>query len=77
MVIQNHPKLGFSDSLSHISVNPPQKIICSYVHIFKAADIHMPTASPQTTSRWDRYLGITAPMTQVPVPTATISPNNQ
>ena len=22
------------------------------------------------TSRWDRYLGITAPMTQVPVPTA-------
>ena len=22
-------------------------------------------------SRWDRYLGITAPMTQVPVPTAT------
>ena len=21
------------------------------------------------TSRWDRYLGITAPMTQVPVPT--------
>ena len=25
----------------------------------------------RTTSRWDRYLGMTAPMTQVPVPTAT------
>ena len=24
------------------------------------------------TSRWDRYLGMTAPMTQVPVPTATV-----
>ena len=23
------------------------------------------------TSRWDRYLGMTAAMTQVPVPTAT------
>ena len=23
------------------------------------------------SSRWDRYLGMTAPMTQVPVPTAT------
>ena len=23
-------------------------------------------------SRWDRYLGMTAPMTQVPVPTATV-----
>ena len=23
-------------------------------------------------SRWDRYLGMTAPMTQVPVPTATL-----
>ncbi len=27
------------------------------------------------TSCWDRYLGITAPMTQVPVPTATLSPS--
>ena len=24
----------------------------------------------QRLSRWDRYLGMTAPMTQVPVPTA-------
>ena len=24
----------------------------------------------ESTSRWDRYLGMTAPMTQVPVPTA-------
>ena len=24
-------------------------------------------------SRWDRYLGMTAPMTQVPVPTATVT----
>ena len=30
-------------------------------------------------SRWDRYLGMTAPMTQVPVPTATskISENQE
>ena len=27
--------------------------------------------SEGATSRWDRYLGMTAPMTQVPVPTAT------
>ena len=26
----------------------------------------------EVVSRWDRYLGITAPMTQVPVPTAII-----
>ena len=26
----------------------------------------------QRLSRWDRYLGMTAPMTQVPVPTATL-----
>ena len=25
------------------------------------------------SSRWDRYLGMTAPMTQVPVPTAKAS----
>ena len=26
------------------------------------------------SSRWDRYLGMTAPMTQVPVPTAKLDP---
>ena len=26
---------------------------------------------PELISRWDRYLGMTAAMTQVPVPTAT------
>ena len=26
--------------------------------------------SSKRSSRWDRYLGMTAPMTQVPVPTA-------
>ena len=29
-------------------------------------------ANPVIPSRWDRYLGMTAAMTQVPVPTATI-----
>ena len=28
---------------------------------------------PELISRWDRYLGMTAAMTQVPVPTATDS----
>ena len=28
---------------------------------------------PELISRWDRYLGMTAAMTQVPVPTATMS----
>ena len=27
---------------------------------------------PELISRWDRYLGMTAAMTQVPVPTATL-----
>ena len=27
----------------------------------------------QECSRWDRYLGMTAPMTQVPVPTAKVT----
>jgi len=29
------------------------------------------TMSGQQISRWDRYLGMTAAMTQVPVPTAS------
>ena len=29
--------------------------------------------SQKSNSRWDRYLGMTAAMTQVPVPTATMA----
>ena len=36
-----------------------------------------PAEGYQSSSRWDRYLGMTAPMTQVPVPTATLSPRLQ
>ena len=31
---------------------------------------------PELISRWDRYLGMTAAMTQVPVPTAKNSSEN-
>ena len=33
---------------------------------------HLAVGDSILSSRWDRYLGMTAPMTQVPVPTAII-----
>ncbi len=46
----------------------------TYTHVFiptfvRTMHIFIPTFG--ANSRWDRYLGMTAPMTQVPVPTAT------
>ena len=51
----------------------------SAFNLFSYLSILAATAAPRgaegagvrESSRWDRYLGMTAPMTQVPVPTAT------
>ncbi len=38
---------------------------------FILAFLPLAASAQEERSRWDRYLGLTAPMTQVPVPTAT------
>ena len=44
------------------------------IHLLSIYDFRLLISNirlPTSNSRWDRYLGMTAAMTQVPVPTAT------
>ena len=66
--------LGLTACKNGTQKEEPQKVDSDSVTVVKSDN---PIYDRLLASRWDRYLGMTAPMTQVPVPTAIFENYNK